>query len=65
MATTTRSQLQGFKELNKVLKALPGRLAERELTSAVRAGAAPGAPAAWPGRQDSAVRASEDSGREV
>ena len=39
MATTTRSQLQGFKELDKVLKALPGRLAERELTAAVRAGA--------------------------
>ena len=39
MATTTRSQLQGFKELDRVLKALPGRLAERELTSAVRAGA--------------------------
>ena len=39
MATTTRSQLQGFKELDKVLKALPGRLAERELTNAVRAGA--------------------------
>ena len=38
MATTTRSQLQGFKELDNVLKALPGRLAERELTSAVRAG---------------------------
>ena len=39
MATTTRSQLQGFAELDRVLKALPGRLAERELTSAVRAGA--------------------------
>ena len=39
MATTTRSQLQGFSELDKVLKALPGRLAERELTNAVRAGA--------------------------
>ena len=39
MATTTRARLQGFKELDKVLKALPGRLAERELTSAVRAGA--------------------------
>lgn len=39
MATTTRSQVQGFKELDKVLKALPGRLAERELTNAVRAGA--------------------------
>ncbi len=37
MATTTRSQVQGFKELDKVLKALPGRLAERELTNAVRA----------------------------
>ena len=37
MATTTRSQLQGFKELDNVLKALPGRLAERELTKAVRA----------------------------
>ena len=33
---TTRSQLQGFKELDNVLKALPGRLAERELASAVR-----------------------------
>ena len=32
MATTTRSQVQGFKELDNVLKALPGRLAERELT---------------------------------
>ena len=39
MATTTRSQLTGFKELDKVLKALPGQLAERELTAAVRAGA--------------------------
>ncbi len=39
MATTTRSQLSGFKELERVLKALPGRLAERELTGAVRAGA--------------------------
>ena len=39
MATTTRSQVQGFKEIEKVLKALPGRLAERELTNAVRAGA--------------------------
>ena len=36
MATTTRSQLQGFAELDRVLKALPGRLAER-VTSAVRA----------------------------
>ncbi len=35
MATTTRSQVQGFKELDKVLKALPGRLAERELTGAI------------------------------
>ncbi len=33
MATTTRSQLQGFKELDIVLKAMPGRLAERELTA--------------------------------
>ncbi len=39
MTTTSRSDLQGFKELDRVLKALPGRLAERELTSAVRAGA--------------------------
>ena len=39
MATTTRSQIQGFKELDKVLKVLPGRLAERELTGATRAGA--------------------------
>ena len=39
MAVTTRSQVVGFKELEQVLKALPGRLAERELTSAVRAGA--------------------------
>ncbi len=31
---TTRSQLSGFKELDRVLKALPGRLAERELTNA-------------------------------
>ncbi len=36
---TTRSELQGFAELDRVLQALPGRLAERELTSAVRAGA--------------------------
>ncbi len=39
MATTTRSQVQGFKEIEQVLKALPGKLAERELTNAVRAGA--------------------------
>ena len=39
MAITTRSQLQGFAELDRVLKALPGRLAERELTAAVRTGA--------------------------
>ena len=38
MATTV-SKVTGFKELDRVLKALPGRLAERELTSAVRAGA--------------------------
>ncbi len=38
MATTTRSQLQGFAELDKVLKAMPGRLAERELVNATRAG---------------------------
>ncbi len=37
MAITTRSQLQGFKELDRVLKAPSGRLAERELTNAVRA----------------------------
>ena len=37
MATPTRSQVQGFKEIEQVLKALPGRLAERELTNAVRA----------------------------
>ena len=36
---TIRSQLSGFSELDRVLKALPGRLAERELTGAVRAGA--------------------------
>ncbi len=48
---TTRSELQGFKELDRVLRAMPGRLAERELTSAVRAGrSAPPAfrPAATP-----------------
>ncbi|MCH8189085.1 MAG: HK97 gp10 family phage protein [Proteobacteria bacterium] len=39
MAVTTRSQVEGFKEIEKVLKALPGRLAEAELTKAVRAGA--------------------------
>ena len=39
MATTTRSQVTGFKELDRVLKALPGRLAERELSAATRAGA--------------------------
>lgn len=39
MATTTRSQVLGFKEIEQVLKALPGRLAERELTNATRAGA--------------------------
>ena len=39
MAVTTRSQVQGFKELDQVLKAMPKRLAERELTAAVRAGA--------------------------
>ncbi len=38
MATTSRSSLQGFRELDRVLKAMPSRLAERELTSAVRAG---------------------------
>ena len=37
MPITTRSQLQGFKELDKVLKALPGRLSERELVDATRA----------------------------
>ena len=35
MATAT-SRITGFKELERVLKALPGRLAERELTSAVK-----------------------------
>lgn len=39
MATTTRSQVLGFKQIEQVLKALPDRLAERELTGAVRAGA--------------------------
>lgn len=39
MAVTTRSQVVGFKEIEKVLKALPGRLAEAELTKATRAGA--------------------------
>ena len=39
MATTTRSQVEGFKEIERVLKAMPDKLAERELTNAVRAGA--------------------------
>ena len=38
MATTT-SKITGARELERVLKKLPGRLAERELTSAARAGA--------------------------
>ena len=38
MATTT-SGIAGAKDLERVLKRLPGRLAERELTSAARAGA--------------------------
>lgn len=38
MATTT-SKITGAKELERVLKNLPGKLAERELTSAARAGA--------------------------
>ncbi len=33
------AKLEGFKELERVLKRLPKRLAERELTSAARAGA--------------------------
>ena len=40
MATTIRSEVRGFKAIENVLKALPDRLAERELTGAVRAGAA-------------------------
>ena len=36
MTTTSRSDPRGFKELDRVFKPLPGRLAERELTSAVR-----------------------------
>lgn len=39
MAVTARSQILGFNELERLMKALPGRLAEAELTSAVRAGA--------------------------
>jgi hypothetical protein len=39
MAVTTRSQITGFKEIEQVLKAMPDKLAERELTNAVRAGA--------------------------
>ena len=39
MATTTRSGITGAKELDRVLKLLPKRLAERELISAARAGA--------------------------
>ncbi len=38
MATTT-SKIAGANELERVLKKLPGRLAERELNSAARAGA--------------------------
>ena len=34
-----RSGISGAKELERVLKRLPGKLAERELTSAARAGA--------------------------
>lgn len=34
-----RSQVEGLAAINKVLLALPGRLAERELSNAVRAGA--------------------------
>lgn len=36
---TTRSQVQGFAEFERLLKALPKRLAERELVNGVRAGA--------------------------
>ena len=36
---TTRSGITGAKELERLLKKLPGKLAERELTSAARAGA--------------------------
>ena len=42
MAVTTRSQVQGFRELDRVVKALPCRLAERELGNAVLAGALEG-----------------------
>jgi len=35
----TRSRVEGLTAINNVLRALPGRLAERELANAVRAGA--------------------------
>ncbi len=40
VAVTTRSRVEGFKEIERVLKAMPGRTAEAELKKAVRAGAA-------------------------
>ena len=38
MAITTRSRVEGFREIEKVLKAMPAKVAKKELGKAVRAG---------------------------